>query len=77
MFGKISTLFKNTLQVLNEECGVNNDFDKDFKKIINCVDKNDTTMWKMPQSYHITLLFIGGNKSCLTNPIYTGFKEYE
>ena len=32
-------------------------------------------MWKMPQDYHITQLFIGGNKTALNKPIFKNYKE--
>lgn len=29
--------------------------------------------WKLPNSHHVTTLFVGGNKQKIKSPIYTNF----
>ena len=48
--------------MLKQEYGTANDFQKDFAKIKK-VFADTASIWKMPQSHHVTQLFIGGDKS--------------
>jgi hypothetical protein len=73
-FKILKYLFKQTFDILKEEMGENNDFQADYLKIGKALDGQGGT-WKMPASYHVTQLFIGGNKSKLESPIFKNFRE--
>jgi len=44
---------------------------------MKAADGDKTGSWKMPNSYHVTQLFIGGNKNALKSEIYKNYKSGE
>lgn len=55
--------------------GTQNDFQKDFASIQKAAADGKSGQWKMPNSYHVTQLFIGGNKQKLDGNVYKAWKE--
>jgi hypothetical protein len=68
-------LVKTTFGVLEQEYGVSNDFQKDYKKIDQIIKSESKQYWSMPNSYHVTQLFIGGNVNKKLSPIFKNYKE--
>ena len=72
---KMLGLVKTTFGVLEQEYGVSNDFQKDYKKIDQIIHSENRQYWSMPNSYHVTQLFIGGNMNKKNSPIFKNYKE--
>jgi hypothetical protein len=50
---------------------------KDFLQEISKEDFKKTSKWKYPIHWHVTSLFVGGNKSLKNDPILKNFQEDE
>ena len=50
---------------------------KEFFEELNKENFPKTSKWKYPLDWHVTSLFIGGNKSLINDPIHVNFKENE
>ena len=50
---------------------------KEFSHVLQSDDFSKTSKWKYPIHWHVTTLFVGGNKSLKNDPILLNFKENE
>ena len=50
---------------------------KEFLEELKKEDFPLTSKWKYPNDWHVTSLFVGGNKSLLNDPICVNFEENE
>lgn len=66
-------LLSATFDVLEQELGNQNDFDKDLEKIRKAMNGKNSP-WKLPPAHHLTQLFIGGNKNS-NDPILVNYEE--
>lgn len=73
---KIQSVIKSAFIVLDDEIGLSKEFITDLEQIMNAF-KNTSKNWKIPNSHHVTQLFLGSNKEALDNPIYGSYKERE
>jgi hypothetical protein len=73
-FNPATEIFKVAFDILKEELGTQNDLDKELMGMIKSFDKMPGN-WKLPVSYHVTQLFIGGNKDKLNFVIFKRWKE--
>ena len=69
-------MIKSAFVVLDDEIGLSKEFIADLEQIMNAF-KSNSKSWKMPNSFHVTQLFLGSNKSALDNSIYSSYKEGE
>ena len=73
---KFQDVVKLAFQIIEEELGTQNDYGKQRDAILKQAFQGAKSgSWKLPNTYHVTQLFIGGNKNKLTSPIYQNYKE--
>jgi len=72
-FKKLTALFSDVKTTLAEELGTANDIGKDLDQAISTLKNQRKGDWKLPNSHHVTQMFIGGNASKKDHPIVKNY----
>lgn len=70
---KIKQIITNSFEVLDDEIGLSQEFKNDLDDILSVLEGNKGPNWSMPDSHHVTQLYIGGNKQKLLSDAFRNY----